>query len=152
MKTINIKLVLLSACFALSTSVFASAKDSVLWEFSANTVMPQLGTTKFISGSNYGVTYKDKKLVVYLPYYGRSYSSADIYSVRSPLDFTSKDFTIEKKALKKGRIRYTIHIKDNIEVQTLNFIFYDNGEADLGVVMSSRSPISFTGSISPLQQ
>lgn len=148
MKTINIKLIFFSAFFALSTGAFASVKDTLLWEFSADKMLPQFGTTKFISGGNYGVSYKEKKLVVYLPYYGRAYGGIDVYSGRSPLDFTSSDFTIEKKLLKKGRIRYTIHPKDNIDVQTLSFIFYDNGDADLNVVMSSRSPISFTGTIS----
>lgn len=131
----------------LNAFVNAAYTDTTRWEFSPNTVLPQMGSSKMISGLNYSVSYKNNKLEVYLPYYGKAYAGADIYTGKNPLDFTSNEFTVETKTMKKGGIRYIIHPKDNSEVQTLNFTFFDNGNADLDILMSNRSPISYYGTV-----
>ncbi len=122
------------------------ASDSSKWIFTAIQALPQSGLPRYIS-ANYTVNFTAQKLIVYLPYYGTATAGADVYSGRSPLDFTSQDFTIEKKQTKNGRWNITLKVKDYSEVRTLYFTFYDDGSANLNVNLSNRSPISFTGNV-----
>ncbi len=124
------------------------AIDSSKWVFTANEAMPQYGNAKPLT-AEYSVVYKNNKLTVYLPYYGRAFDGADVFSGKNPLDFTSVKFTLDKQPAKKGGWNITIKPKDNNDVVSMNFTFYDNGNARLEVSMSNRSPISFTGSVEP---
>jgi hypothetical protein len=123
------------------------AIDSSSWTFTAIDVMPQYGTSRHADG-NYSVNYNNNKLVVYLPYFGRAYSGANVFATNGPLDFTSNNFTITKRQNKKGHWSIVIKPKDYNEVQSMNFMFYNNGSANLSVTMSNRTPISFTGTVS----
>ena len=131
-----------------TTENISRAVDSSRWVFTANVAMPQYGGSKQIPGY-YSVIYNNKKLTVYLPYYGRAYSGADVTTDRGPLDFTSVDFSFDKQPAKRGGWNIMIKPRDHREVQSMNFTFYDNGSADLSVNMSNRSPISFTGNVGP---
>jgi hypothetical protein len=121
--------------------------DTSNWTFTATDVMPQYGAARHADG-NYAVSYANNKLVVYLPYFGRAYSGANVLSSTGPLDFTTNKFTITKKETKKGHWSITIKPKDYNEVQAMNFMFYDNGSANLSVTMTNRTAISFTGTVS----
>ena len=123
------------------------AIDTGTWTFTAIDVMPQYGTARHADG-NYSVNYNNNKLVVYLPYFGRAYSGANVFATNGPLDFTSNNFTLTKRENKKGHWSITIKPKDYSEVQSMNFMFYNNGSANLSVTMSNRTPISFTGTVS----
>ena len=125
------------------------ANDSS-WIFTAIDVMPQYGASRHADG-NFAVNYSTNKLVVYLPYFGRAYSGADVFSRTGPLDFTSNNFTITKREGKKGHVSITIKPKDYNEVQSMNFTFYNNGSANLSVTMTNRTAISFTGTVSGLK-
>ena len=115
------------------------------WIFTPNTANPQSGSTRQIS-SGYNVKLTGTKLMVYLPYYGQASIGADLFSGRSPLDFTSTDFISDVQAKKSARI-ITIKPRDYSEVQSMEFTFYDNGTAYLRVIMLHRSSISFTGNV-----
>lgn len=123
--------------------------DSSNWEFTAVQAMPQYGTPQYIS-ANYTVTCTGKKLIVYLPYYGRATAGIDIYSGKGPLDFKSADFTIKKLKAKPGRWSISIRPNDYREVQSMDLTFYDDGTANLNVSLSNRSPISFTGTVAAI--
>jgi hypothetical protein len=71
---------------------------------------------------------------------------------RSPLDFTTTDFTIRKDHNDKGRWNITISPKDYREVQSFDFIFFNNGSAQLNVQLTNRSSISFNGAVKPGKQ
>jgi len=116
------------------------------WVFTANTAIPQKGSTRQLS-IGFNVTFSQKKLVVYLPYFGQAYTGADLFSGKGPLDFTSADFTIERTAAKKGGWNISIKPKDYREVQSMDFTFYDNGTAYLSVSMQNRSSINFNGNV-----
>ena len=121
------------------------ANDSS-WIFTPIDVMPQYGAPRHADG-NFSVNYSPKKLVVYLPYFGRAYSGADVFSRTGPLDFTSNKFTMTKREGKKGHVSITIKPTDYNEVQSMNFTFYSNGSANLTVTLTNRTGISFTGTV-----
>ena len=142
---------LLNACgstknIPANTAIITQAIDSSKWKFTVNDVMPQYGTSRPANG-NYDVVLSNNKLTVYLPYFGRAFSGADILSGTGPLNFTSVDFTTDKLQNKKGQWTITIKTNDYREVQTMSFSFYSNGRANLSIIMSNRSPISYTGTV-----
>jgi len=118
--------------------------DSNRWNFTVQMVRPQEGMTRQPNGT-YSVTYKPGNLNVYLPYFGRAFSGADVFQGKSALDFISKDFTVEKEQQGEGKWRIVFKPKDNPQVQSLTFVLFSNGSATLDVIMTSRSPISFSG-------
>jgi Domain of unknown function (DUF4251) len=124
--------------------------DTSSWIFTPTNVMPQYGAQRQADG-NFSVNYSNNKLVVYLPYFGRAYSGADVFSRTGPLDFTSNKFTITKRETKKGHISITIKPQDYNEVQSMNFMFYSNGGANLSVTMTNRTAISFSGTVTGLK-
>ena len=72
-------------------------------------------------------------------------------SGRSPLGFTTTDFSFEKEHDKKGAWVITIKPKDYSEVQIFLFTLEDNGRAELNIQLTNRSPISFRGIIDPVK-
>ena len=120
------------------------------WVFSAIRSNPQSPAGPSLNGS-YNVSFQKNNLVVYLPYFGRAYAGADVFSNKSPLDFTSKSFSLTHLISKKGNLEITIKPDDYREVQTMNLTVYKNGSANLRVTMTSRSPISFDGTVTQRQ-
>lgn len=116
------------------------------WMFSANYALPTYGRSRNVSG-NYFVKCNKNELTVDLPYYGRLNSPAGAYS-GNPLDFHSTNFKLNKDNLQNGKWTVTIE-SPNPEVQSMTFTFFDNGTAQLNVVMTSRSGIGFTGKVMP---
>lgn len=118
------------------------------WIFVVNQIMPQNGRSRTAT-SRYDVRSSKDTLRVQLPYFGRAYSGAAVMENTSPLDFTSTDFDRTRDEGNNGKWNITIKPKDNREVQSLNFTLYDNGSAQLNVLLTNRSPISFSGSVMP---
>jgi Domain of unknown function (DUF4251) len=150
-----ISAVLLGACNPAShiTAVttekdIIKAVDSSQWSFTPNQVIPQYGRARQLT-SGYTVEYRNNKLTVYLPYYGRAYGGADVLSGRGPLDFKSLDFTANRQQPKDGEWKITFIPKDQREVQSMNFVLYSNGSAHLDITMTNRSAVSYQGSIAP---
>ena len=130
-----------------SANNITKAADTSSWIFTPTNVIPQYGASRQADG-NYSVNYTNNKLLVYLPYFGRAFSGADVFSRTGPLDFTSNKFTIIKRETKKGHTSITIKPQDYSEVQSMNFMFYNNGSANLAVTMTNRTAISFSGTVS----
>ena len=120
------------------------------WKFTALFMNPQYGRSRNVNGS-YLVKFDRKRMEVYLPYFGRAYGGADVLSGRSPLDFTTTDFSFEKEQDKKGAWVITIKPKDYSEVQIFLFTLQGNGSAELNVQLTNRSPVSFRGIIDPVK-
>jgi hypothetical protein len=120
------------------------------WIFSANQVSPQYGSSRQVIGA-YECDLKKDTINVYLPYYGRAFSGADVLSGNSPLNFTSKNFTFSKEQNQKGGWMVTIKPHDYREVQSMVFTLYANGAALLNITMANHSPISYTGTLKSSQ-
>ncbi|MBK8142047.1 MAG: DUF4251 domain-containing protein [Chitinophagaceae bacterium] len=59
------------------------------------------------------------------------------------MDFTTTDYSFEKKQDKKGAWVITIKPKDYSEVQISFSLCRGNGSAELNVQLTNRSPVSF---------
>lgn len=144
---------LFSCTSGKQVSVAASAEEikqaisTDRWIFTANYVMPQSGRSRTANGI-YDVQCSRDTVIVYLPYFGRSYSASAARSDKGPLDFITTSFSYTKEQNKKGGWDVTIKPKDNSEIQSLSFSFYENGTAQLNVLLTNRSPISFSGTVS----
>ena len=128
-----------------------TAIDSSRWTFTPTQVVPQNGRSQQVNGSSYSAILKDGKFDVYLPYYGRAFGSVDLLSGRSPLFFSSSNFSIDKKENGNGKWTIMIKPRDNDNVQSMNFTFFNSGTANVDVILTSRSAISFNGSVAPVK-
>jgi hypothetical protein len=122
------------------------AIDNDQWIFSADHASPVYGRSRNLSGS-YFVKCNKHELTVALPYYGQLTSTAGAYG-GNPLDFSSAEFKLSKENAHNSRWTVTIE-SPNPEVRSMVFSFYDNGNAQLNVIMTNRSGISFTGKVYP---
>ena len=116
------------------------------WTFSARSASPAYGSFRTLTGGYFVNCLKDT-LVVGLPYYGKLNSSAGALG-GNPLDFRSTNFTLTREDKKPGEWLVTINRPDQ-EVQSMSFTFFDNGSAQLNIVMTNRSGISFSGKVIP---
>ena len=133
-----------------TTNAITLAVDSSKWKFIANQVMPQYGNARQANG-DYDTRLNKDNMIVYLPYFGKADAGANFTSGKGPLDFTTTNFTIEKKQNRKGLWVVTITPNDNREVRALNYTFSPGGFATLSVTMSNRTGISFSGTVVPLK-
>ena len=117
------------------------------WIFIADRALPQRGRSRNLTGQ-YEVRFSKDTIIAFLPYFGRAYSGP-VLETRSPLDFKSTDFTVSKAQNDKGRWNITIRPKDYREVQSFDFMLFNNGSAQLNVQLTSRSSISFNGNVKP---
>jgi hypothetical protein len=121
--------------------------DSSNWTFTVQQVRPQQGSSTIPNG-NYSVIYKPGNLNVYLPYLGRAFGGADLLLGQSPLNFISKNFEVEKQPLKQGKWRIIFKPTDQTQVQSMTFILFSSGSGSLNIIMTNRSPISYSGTLS----
>jgi hypothetical protein len=146
--------ILLTAALPISKSTNQEdIKQAILsdqWIFVAQTTNPQGGKTQFLT-SRYDFRMSKDTAISYLPYFGRSYSSAGAMTSTNPLDFKSTNFTLEKEEKKKGGWRVTIKFKDVSAVRTMTFELYEKGSANLSVTMTDRTPITFIGTVEPIK-
>lgn len=131
----------------VSPEAIGKAIESDNWIFSANQAYPQRGRSVNLTGI-YEVLCRKDTVTFHLPYYGRAYT-AQIGQTTSPLDFITTDFDLNKTRNDKGKWTITIKPKDNREVQSFDFTLYENGSAQLNVLLTNRSPINFSGSVRP---
>ena len=124
----------------------AQAINNNRWIFTANNAMPSYGRSRIVTGG-YIVSLRGDSLNVSLPYYGKLNSPSGALN-GNPLDFRSTNFKIEKQEKKAGEWMVTISRPD-AEVQSLLFTFFDNGTAQVNIVMTNRSGISFSGKVAP---
>ena len=150
-----LSLILLSAIFigcssekqvssAFSQEAIAQAINNNRWTFSASNASPSYGSFRNLTGGYFVKCLKDT-LIVALPYFGKLNSPAGALE-GNPLDFKSTNFTLTKEDKKGGGWLVTINRPDQ-EVQSMSFTFFDNGSAQLNVVMTNRTGISFSGNV-----
>jgi hypothetical protein len=137
------------AVVGASASQTAQAIVSNKWIFVANHAMPQRGKSRMLT-SDYRVILNNDTLISALPYFGRAYS-APIGETRSPLDFTSTNFTLNKNESAAEKWNINIKTNDIREVQAYNFTLFTNGSAQLNVQLTNRSAISFSGNLMPIK-
>lgn len=121
--------------------------DSSKWTFTVQQVRPQQGASTIPNG-NYNVVYKPGSLNVYLPYLGRAFGGSDVLQGQNPLSFTSKNFEVDKEQLKEGKWRIIFKPADQPQVQSMTFTLFSSGTGSLDIIMTNRSPISYSGSLS----
>lgn len=109
--------------------------------FKPRMVSPQTGGSRIVT-SEYDLVLKEDKVVSYLPYFGRAYSSS--YMVDGGIKFTSEDFSYTTKAAKSGW-KITIKPNDASGVQEMYLDITKSGYASLYVTSSNRQGISFYG-------
>jgi hypothetical protein len=114
------------------------------FSFRAEMVFPQGRPSRILTELYYMLTVNDKKVVCDLPYFGEAHTAS--LANDGGIKFTSTDYSIEKKQVKKGW-SLTIKPKNNIDVKECIFTIYDSGSANLVVVSNSRSTISYDGKI-----
>jgi hypothetical protein len=114
------------------------------FSFQAETVFPQGRPARFLNELYYLFTVNNKKVVCDLPYFGEAQTAS--LANDGGIKFTSADYSIEKKQLKKGWA-LTIRFKDNTDVKECTLTIYDGGTANLVVVSNSRSTISYDGKV-----
>ena len=152
-----LSIVLISTFFSACSSekqVSSFSQDEITqainnnrWTFTADNASPAYGRSQNLSGG-YFVTCRTDTLITALPYFGKLNSPAGAMT-GNPLDFKSTKFTITKEDKKGGGWVVMINRPDQ-EVQSMTFSFYDNGSAQLNVVMTNRSGINFSGKVTPV--
>jgi hypothetical protein len=136
------------AVIPLTENDISKAITNSKWEFAINQVIPQYGRSLQATG-DYTIDFNDNKLNVYLPYYGSAYGGANTFSGASPLDFTSNDFTTDKKQGTQGETLIRFKLNDNSEVDLINFTIFSNGKTSVNIEMINRTSISFNGMLRP---
>jgi hypothetical protein len=120
--------------------------DSQNFVFKPQTALPMGGQSRQLT-SDYDLRVTKDKVVSYLPYYGRAYSSTPGTSV-GPLDFTSKNFEYNITPTKKNDgWDIVIKPKDGQQVREMLLTAFKNGSANLTVTSNDRQNISFNGYI-----
>ncbi len=135
----------------ITLSFHPAITDSIEWTFTPFQVNPQYGSSRQITPADYSLNFSSAKIEAYLPYYGRAYGGADVFAERSPLYFSSTDFTLQTNDGKKGSKEVSVKFKDQREISNMYFTIFPNGSATLNVNMTNRSPISFIGKVEMLK-
>lgn len=130
-----------------TTQELAKSIDSSNWTFTVQQVRPQQGSNRIPNG-NYTVIYKPGILNVYLPYFGRAFGGADVLQSENPLSFISKNFVVEKDQLKYNKWSIIFKPGDQPQVQSMTFTLFNSGSGSLNIIMTNRTPISYSGSLS----
>lgn len=125
-----------------------AAIDSGAWHFLPQQAMPATGRSRPVT-NEFIVKFSKEKLIVYLPYFGRATGGINIYTGKSPLDFSSTNFETDIQHPKEDEWNITLKPKDYNEVQQMNFNLFGNGTAMLNIILTNRSSIRYNGVITP---
>jgi hypothetical protein len=141
---------LLAGLFALgqvhaqdSTSI-RSLLEKKQWLFRAQTAHPMSGQMQQLT-TNYDLAVRGDSLLVYLPYFGRSY--VPMIGGEGGIKLNTRDFSYKIRNRKKGGYEVTLKPKANREWRELFLTISDNGYGTLQVMSNNRQPISFSGYI-----
>ena len=116
------------------------------WKFYPRSALPQNGIAKMVDASFF-VSLMGDSLSVYLPYYGTNYGSSDIMSGKNPLDFNTNKIVLNKSRGKNNLWEIQVQPKGQDQVDLMDFKFYTNGTASLYIRFTSRSSISYNGTV-----
>ena len=124
---------------------FRSLIESKKYYFQANSATSMKGRTIQLTGG-YFLRLNNDELVVYLPYYGRSFTS-DYGSQNLSVDFTSRDFTYSADSTKKGGWEITITPANEPKANKINLSIGSSGYTTVRIASSSRQPIPYYGQV-----
>lgn len=124
--------------------------QSKRYVFEVTSVQPTAMISRQLA-PGYSLTVDKDSLSSYLPYFGVAYS-APMNTSKSPLEFSSSDFTYASKVDKKGRTNISINPKDLTDPRSLNLSISGSGYATLYVISNNRQQISFYGTITPITE
>ena len=131
-----------------TATAIKAAIDSSSWLFTATNVIPQGSSSRQPNGV-YTMRLTPTELNVYLPYFGRAYGGAGVYGADNPMNFESTEFDKQQQRMKDDKWRISFKpAKQQIESMVLEV--FDNGAANLDVMLTNRTPISYRGVIRPL--
>jgi hypothetical protein len=119
--------------------------ESQHYTFKAQSVNPASGRTRQLT-TDYTLKVSKDTVIADLPYFGRAYT-APINPADGGINFTSANFDYAMSLGKKNSWEITIKPKDHSDVQELTLTVFENGNADLRVVSTSRQFISYSGYI-----
>ena len=148
-------LFLLFALFSIAiqaqenTTPLKTALDAKRFIFEAQTVLPNGGRSRQLTGERYAVELSNDSLRTYLPYFGRAYSASIGGDGGIKFTSTSFDYTIKEK--RKGGWEISIKPKDDTDVRQLSFNISEAGYASLLVLSNNRQAISFTGKVNAVK-
>lgn len=129
------------------TFVAERANPSNLDVINVINALPNGSSSRLLNlDSGYDIEIKKDELEVNLPYFGRMYQS-NMDPNKNSYQFTSKDFSVDKKEGKKGSSVYKIIAKDQQNVTTITMEVFTNGKAYVSLDSNDRQTISYDGYI-----
>ncbi|HAI84212.1 MAG TPA: hypothetical protein DCL43_11130 [Chitinophagaceae bacterium] len=125
----------------------ASLLQNKRFQFSPAIVYPLTGKSRNVAGSGYFLQLRSDTLSLYLPYFGKSFSSfSNAFTKGGAFDETHiKNFTYTlQQNVKSSTINIAIQQGD---VAKIIMTIYANGTADVSLQSNSRQPIRYFGQI-----
>ena len=107
--------------------------------------LPNAGSNRILNlDYGYTVVVTKDELKVTLPYFGRLFTP-NFDREKNSYRFTSKDFSLNKTAGKKGSSVYSFQIKDQPNIRKMFLEVFPNGKSYLSMDSSDRQSISYDG-------
>lgn len=119
--------------------------DGKHYEFEPTSTTTGGGRSKQLT-PGYVLEIRGDTLKVYLPYFGRAYSSS-MNPSDAGYDFTSTDFTYEVSEGKKDSYIVSIKTKDRSYNTDFGLTVYDNASAYLRASSNDKQPVSYNGDV-----
>lgn len=124
--------------------------DSGQFRFIASSARSSLGNFNNL-GTNYELKFDSLNLKAYLPYYGRAYSVP--YGGSEGVKFELQAEKIEKEWNKKKQLfTFRTEVSDKTDSYLMYLTTGLSGYADLKITFRNRQPISYYGTIEPLEK
>ena len=94
----------------------------------------------------YTIELRDSVVQVTLPYFGRMYNPS-LDPSKSSYRFTTKDYSIEQTAGKRGNQMFTIMPHDQNNIRRIFIEVFKSGSASASIDANDRQPITYSGYI-----
>jgi len=130
-------------------SAIKSSIESKRFIFHAQTALPTGGRSRQLT-TEYDLRVFSDSLVSNLPFYGKAYS-VPYGSGGGGFDFTSTKFEYTAAPGKKKGWNISIKPRDVTDFREFSLSLSDDGYGTLQALTNNRSPISFTGYITPIR-
>src|SRR6478735_6588494 len=113
--------------------------------FKAQTFLTTSSGTRQLTPNEYDIRLKKDSLIVFLPYFGQSYSAQMSRVDGDGIKLASNKFDYSAVEKKNGKWLVSIKPKDSREVQLLYLTIFNNGAAMLQVTSTNREPMTYNG-------
>ena len=155
-KTLGKIMLVVVALFATYTinaqsdkSAVKASLESKKFIFHAQTALPSGGRSRQLT-TEYDLRIFSDSLVSNLPFFGKAYS-VPYGSGDGGFDFTSTKFEYTVTPGKKRGWDVSIKTKDVTDFREFSLSLSDDGYGTLQALSNNRSPMSFTGYITPIK-